>query len=121
MRISTLLIGLTVVACSTSNQQESAANSTISSKDAPDRKCDRPTLAFPKQAMSVSRSKPVRTTLRFELLATGQVGTVNVKSSSGDKVLDDAAVDATLKIKCTPLPPSTPSVWLETWYEFKAE
>src|ERR1039457_4326394 len=120
MRISTFLISLTFVACSTSNQQESAANITISSKGSPDRKCDRPTLEFPKQAMSPSRSKPVRTRLQFELLASGQVGTVNVKSSSGDKVLDDAAVDAARQIKCTPLPPSTPSVWLETWYEFKA-
>ena len=121
MRIALLLIVLAIIGCANSDRLESAANSTISSKDAPERKCDRPTTVFPKRALSSMRSSPVRTTLRFEVLATGQVRTVNVKSSSGQKILDDAAIEAAMKITCSPLLSSSQSIWLETWYEFKVE
>ena len=121
MRSLIAVLASALVGCAASPPMESAKNSTVPARDAPERKCDRPATDFPRGALSTLGSTPVRTTLRFELLATGQVGVVNVKTSSGKKVLDDAAVKAIGRMKCAPLATSGPSVWLETWYEFKVE
>jgi TonB family protein len=120
MRSLIVMIASTLVGCAT--QLEPAAKSTIpANRDAPERKCDRPTTMFPSLALSKIGPTPVRTTVRFELLASGQVGDVKIKESSGHKVLDDAAVTAAFKMKCTPLGASEKSEWLETWYEFKVQ
>lgn len=121
MRLLLIALASTLVGCTIPPRMESEQNSTVPAKDAPERKCDRPATDFPRAALSKLGSAPVRTTLRFELLATGQVGTVNVKTSSGQKILDDAAVKAIGKMKCAPLTTSTQTVWLETWYEFKVD
>ena len=63
-------------------------------------------------------AKPVRTTLRFEVRPSGEVGVVEVQKSSGFKPLDDAALDAIRKMKCAPVESASAPVVLQTWYEF---
>ena len=100
---------------------ELVKTSTISGKGRPERNCDQPIPAFPKEALSKLGSKPVRTTIRVQVLASGQVEDVRIRESSGYKVLDDAAVTAAFKIKCTPFADSEKPDWLETVYEFKVQ
>jgi TonB family protein len=120
MRIVAPLIALALVACANSNQLESAANSTILVPDSSERKCSRPTTELPREAQgSIAYRSPAETILSFEILATGQIGTVKVKSSSGEKLFDDAAVESAKKIKCAPLAHSTQSIWVETSYVFR--
>ena len=121
MRMLVLVVLLTLIGCAVPTNLENARNSTVPARDGPERKCDRPQTVFPREALSMIGSKPVRTTLRFELLATGRVGATSVKTSSGYKVLDDAAATAVGKMKCAPLTTLDKSVWLETWYDFKVE
>lgn len=121
MRIHMAALAVALAGCATSSLVESPANSTIKRTGAAERNCDRPTTVLTRESLPLLRSTPVRTTLRFEVAATGEVGTVTVKTSSGQKVLDDAAVAAIKKMKCTPLQAGSPSVLLESWYEFQLQ
>lgn len=120
MRTLLPAVAFVLAGCSMSSRMEPPPLSTISAKGAPERKCDRPATAVPREALYKLQTTPVRTTLRFEVLPAGKVGTVNVKESSGNRVLDDAAVRAITKLQCAPVDSEQP-IWLETWYEFKVQ
>lgn len=116
---SALALVVGQASCSTAPRLESAANSTVpSSPTFAGTRCDRPLTIFPASMVSRMPAKPVRTTLRFEVRPSGEVGAVEVQKSSGFKPLDDAALDAIRKMKCAPVESASAPVLLQTWYEF---
>ena len=125
---SVFLIAVTVVAaaglasCSIPPRLESAANSTVpATATFLGTRCDRPQTIFPASMRNRMPAQPVRTTLRFEVRPSGDVGVVEVTTSSKFKPLDDAAIDAIRKMKCAPMESASMPILLQTWYEFRSE
>src|SRR5437762_1662663 len=83
--------------------------------------CDRPDPVFPREMLSKGNIAPTRTTLRVEVLPTGNVASVKVMKNSGYAAFDNAAIAAVRGTKCRFGEPRSTPLWFETWYEFKLE